>query len=148
MHSDHPWITDHLPGGLVLIAAINGIAEHAFYGRLVGDVEELLTRDVFELKHPFVQILEHALLVGGSQAVEFFPVFVLAVLIHGGDAGTEELCRSQRKLVALAGRALRPRSLLIEPVAFAPCAGKLAINKGCEAEVGAGWSQFIGRYED
>src|ERR1041385_8993249 len=147
MNGDNTRIPNHLPRRFVLIAAVNRIAKKALHRRLICHLEKLFARQVVKSDCGFVQTFQSLLFIRRREAIEFLPILFLAIPVHCSNTGPEEFRRRERKLVSLTRRALRPRSLLVEAIALAPCSGQLAINESRKAEIGSGRRQLIGRHE-
>src|SRR5215475_10481381 len=146
MHRDRTREADQLPSGLVAIAAMDRVGEHAFNHGLIGHGPELAHRKpALEVDAAGREPLQHLLALRFSELVEALVVGLTAVRIRGSDAGAIELRRCQRQLVALARHALLPRALHIEAVTVAPRARKRAVDVDVDADVGALGAQFVGR---
>ena len=62
------------------------------------------------------------------------------------DPGAVKLRGRERQLIPLARRALLPRALHVEPIAFAPRAGQCAIDIDVDADVGAFRREIVRRH--
>ena len=141
-----PGKADQLPTGLVAVAAVDRIGEHALHDGLIEHAPERAHRwagvesDLGRGKsgqHLFALLL--------IDTVEGLAVGLAAIGVGRLDTGAVKLRGRQRQLVALVRRAALPRSLHIETVALAPAAGERPINVDVEADVGALRRQLIGR---
>src|SRR5262249_28222717 len=121
-------IADHLPGRLVAVAAVDRIGEEPLHRDLQQRIEEHVGGKTRELRLAGFHGLERSLAIGLRQAVEVLAVGLSRPLIGLVNAGTEELARIERELIAELGLALDERTIAIEPRAAAVGAGKLAID--------------------
>src|SRR5690242_5737476 len=121
MHRDRAREADQPPAGLVAIAAMDRVGEHAFNHGLVDHGPEFAHRKpALEIDAAGRKSLQHLLALGLGELVEALAVGLAAVRIGGGDAGAVELRGCQRQLIALARHTLLPRALHVEAVALAP----------------------------
>src|SRR5258706_5115140 len=115
VHRDHPGEADHLPAGLVSVAAVNRVREHALHDVLVHRREENARgRPVFERHLAGPQTLEKFLALALADLVEALAVSLHAERIGRGDAGAVQLGGGERELVALARHAPLPPALHVE----------------------------------
>src|SRR5262245_46991905 len=111
----HTGEAQHLPADLVLVAAVDRIAEEALHYVLVEHAEEHAPRQpAVEGDLAGGQVLEERLLLFGRALVEALPEGLAAIGVGARDRGPIEGGRRQRELVTLVGRALAPRALHIE----------------------------------
>src|SRR5215470_9840146 len=92
MHRDRAWEAEHAPGGLVAVAAIDRVAEHAFhYGLVDGAPEHAHRRPVLECDLALRQFDEHLLALGFVDLVEGFAKGLTAMRIRRCDTGPIEV---------------------------------------------------------
>src|SRR5690349_18193734 len=130
MHRDRAREADQPPAGLVAIAAMDRVGEHAFDHALIHHGPELAHRKpAVEIDAAGREPLQHLLTLSFGELIEaLVAVGLAAVRVGGGDAGAIELRRRQRQLVALARLAFLPWALHVEAVAIAPGARECAID--------------------
>src|SRR5262249_5249803 len=142
----HPREAQHLPGDLVLVAAVDRVGEHAFHHVLIEHAEERPPRQpAFERDLAGLQGLEERFLLLGRAFVEGLAKGLAAIGVRARDRGAVERGRRQRQLIALVGRALAPQALHIKPVALARGAGGRAVDINGDANLGAARRQLVGR---
>src|SRR6185369_4170240 len=130
MHRDRAREADQPPAGLVAVAAMDRVGEHALHHALINHCPELARRQpAVEVDAAARKCDQHLLTLRFGELVEaLVAVGLAAVRVGGGNAGAIELRGRQRQLIALARLALLPRALHIEAVAVAPGASERAVD--------------------
>src|SRR6266545_3805822 len=129
VHRDRAREADQPPAGLVAVAAMDRVGEHALHHGLINHGPELACRQAAVKGDAAARKRDQYLLtLGFGELIEALAVGLAAMRVGGGDAGAIELRRGQRQLVALAWRALLPRALHIKAAAIAPGARERAVD--------------------
>src|SRR5262245_2221194 len=138
MHGDHSGEADDLPARLVPVAAVNRVGKHAFHDGLIHRGEEdARRRSVFERHLAGLETQEKLLALALGDFVETLAVGLDAKRISRCNAGAIQLRWCERKLISLARHAFLPWTLHIKALAFAPAAGKRAIDVDVDSDIGA-----------
>ncbi len=145
VHRERAGKADQAPAGLVAVAAVDRVGEHAFHDGLVERGPEHAHRQaVVELDLAGGKSDQHLLALRLVEPVEQLAVGLAAVRVGRRDAGAIELRRRERELIALARRAQLPRPLHIEALALAPGARERAVDVDVDADLGALGRQVVG----
>src|SRR5580704_3890149 len=144
---DHAREADQLPAGLVAVAAIDRVREHALHHGLIdGGPERSHLQAGVELDLVGGKPDQHLLALFLVEPVEGLAIGLAAIGVGGLDAGAIELRGRERQLIALARRAEFPRPLHIETIALAPGARERAIDIDVDAKIGALGGKLVGRH--
>src|SRR5262249_6693048 len=147
MHRDRAREADQPPAGLVAVAAMDRVGEHALHHGLINHGPELARRQAtVEVDAAARECDQHLLALCFAELVEALVVGLAAMRIGGGDAGAIELRGRQRQLITLARHATLPWALHVEAIAIAPGARERAVDIDVDADVGALRAQFVGRH--
>src|SRR5712691_7903516 len=100
MHRDRARKADQPPAGLVAVAAMDRVGEHAFDHGLIDHGPELARgKPAVEIDAAGREPLQHLLALGFGELIEALAVGLAAVRVGGGDAGAIELRGCQRQLI-------------------------------------------------
>src|SRR5262249_35747262 len=138
IHGNNSGKADDLPAGLVPVAAVDRVGEQPFYDGLIHRGKKKAGgRAVFE-RHPArLEAQEKFLALALGDFVETLAVGLDAKRIGRCNAGTIQLRWCERNLISLARHAFLPWTLHIKALAFAPAAGKRAIDVDVDSDIGA-----------
>src|SRR5262245_38695337 len=93
--------TQHLPGHLVAIAAVDRVGEKALHGDGEQRLEKLLAVEVGKFRLALFQGFERLLALLGGEAIEILAVLFARPGIGRRDAGGEKFAGRERELVAV-----------------------------------------------
>src|SRR5262245_49974233 len=138
MHGDNSGKADDLPARLVPVAAVDRVGEHAFHDGLIHRGEANAGgRPVFERNLAGLETQEEFSALPLGDLIEALAVGLGAKRVGSRNAGAVQLCRRERKLIALARHAQLPWALHVEALPFTPAAGKRAIDVDVDSDIGA-----------
>src|SRR5258708_1736183 len=136
--------TEHLPGSLVAIAAVDRIGEEPFDRGGEQRLEERLGAPADALGFAFLHGLQCGNTLGWRDAIDFLPVGLAGPRIRSGDAAGKELLWGRGELVAERGLAFLQRAAAVQLAAAAAGARQLTTDEGHDSTIGTRWRKFVG----